>query len=157
MGSPFVLTVLLAAALTARSGAIARAEPIPPERPPPAVLELRNLMSGAEYRTAGLEKLSAQELEALDDWIGRLVVRLLTDRKQAGCSSPVDSRVDGEFEGWTGRTVVQLENGQIWKQRSAAEAYAYRVAPRVQVHRTAAGCHMKVDGVEGEMLVERLR
>jgi hypothetical protein len=121
-----------------------------------AVLELKNLMTGDEYRAAGLEKLSAQELVALDDWIGDLVVRLLTARKRASCSSRFESRIEGEFEGWTGRTVVQLENGQVWRQRSGTELYAYRVSPAVQIHRSAHGCQMKVDGVAQEVPVERL-
>lgn len=120
------------------------------------VLELRDLMTGKEYRAAGLEKLSAHELVALDDWIGKLVARVLTARKQAGCSSSFASRVDGEFEGWTGRTVVQLQNGEIWRQRSGTEVHAYRVFPAVQVRRTGSGCQMKVDGVAEEVPVERL-
>jgi hypothetical protein len=149
--------VVMAMMVMLSASQAAEGEPIVSGRAPAAVLELRNLMTDAEYRAAGLEKLSAQEVVALDDWIGRLVVRLLADRKEAGCSSPVESRVDGEFEGWTGRTVVQLENGQIWKQRSSTEHYSYRVAPGVLVYRSPSGCEMRVDGVEGEVLVERLR
>ncbi|HKE19219.1 MAG TPA: hypothetical protein VKB80_30295 [Kofleriaceae bacterium] len=140
--------------LTPRS---ARAEPGSSAPPAAAsVLELKNLMTGPEYVAAGLEKLSAPERVLLDDWIGRLVVRLLTARQRRDCQSPIESRIDGEFEGWTGRTVVQLENGQVWRQRSATERYAYRVSPAVQVHRSASGCHMKVDGVAEEVPVDRL-
>jgi len=146
---------VVALALSTSGPAMGEPAVFPPATP--AVLDLRNLMTDAEYRAAGLEKLSAEERLTLDDWIGRLVVRLLADRKQAGCSSPVESRVDGEFEGWTGRTVVQLENGQIWKQRGAVENHTYRVAPRVLVYRSPDGCQMKVDGMDGEVLVERLR
>ena len=136
---------------------LALAEPAAPSRQTQTVLELRNLMTQSEYRAAGLGKLSAQELAVLDGWVGRLMVRLLKDRKQAGCSSPVDSRIDGEFQGWTGRTVFELENGQIWRQLGSRSQYAYKVSPRVQIHRSASGCALKVDGVEGELLVERLK
>ena len=148
---------LLVVMVTLSTPGAVMGEPMASARVPPAVLELRDLMTEDEYRAAGLEKLSAQEVGTLDGWLGRLVVRLLADRKEAGCSAPVESRIDGEFAGWMGRTVVQLENGQIWKQRSAFEHYAYRVAPRVLVHRTPSGCQMRVDGVEAEVRVERLR
>jgi hypothetical protein len=47
-------------------------------------------------------------------------------------------RVDGAFEGWTGRTVVELQQGQIWKQRSWNENDSYRVAPSVTFAGSAA-------------------
>jgi len=32
------------------------------------------------------------------------------------CSPAIESRVDGEFEGWDGETIFPLTNGQIWQQ-----------------------------------------
>jgi hypothetical protein len=69
----------------------------------------------------------------------------------------VDSRILGEFEGWDGHTIVELENGQIWKQRDATQRHAYRLAPRVLVRETESGCRMEVDGIERDALVERIR
>jgi hypothetical protein len=134
-----------------------RAEPKSPPRRTSAVLELRNLMSPAEFRTSGLDKLSARELASLDDWLGRLVVRLLTDRKATGCETALKSRIDGDFEGWNGDTLFQLENGHVWKQRGTASHYVYRYSPPVLIYRSEAGCRMKVDGVGDEILVERLK
>jgi hypothetical protein len=148
------LAVIIAADGAARP---AHAQPSPPSRRSSAVLELRNLMTPVEFRTAGLERLTAQELASLDGWIGRLVVRLLTERKQAGCASAVETRIDGDFEGWNGDTLFELENGQVWKQRGSASQYTYRFSPAVVIYRSESGCKMKVDGVEGEILVERLK
>ncbi len=136
-----------------------RAAPAAPAAPatPASVLELRNLMSQSEFQAAGLDKLSARELAALDGWVGRMVLRLLKNRKQAGCAAPVNTRIDGEFQGWSGHTVFGLENGQIWRQLGSDAEHAYKVSPRVQIHRSAAGCAMKVNGMPGELLVERLK
>ena len=123
----------------------------------PDVLELQNLMSATEFRAAGLDRLTSDELISLDDWVGRLVVRLLTDRKHEGCASPVDSRILGEFEGWDGHTIIELENGQIWKQRDATRRHTYRLSPRALVREADSGCRMEVDGIEGNALVERIR
>jgi hypothetical protein len=136
---------------------LAPGEPRPSPPRSSAILELRNLMSQTEFRAAGLDKLSGAELAALDGWIGRMIVRVMANRKQAGCAAPIDSRIDGEFQGWTGRTMLGLENGQIWRQMGTAARYAYKVSPRVQIRRTGNGCTLTVDGVEGEMLVERIR
>jgi hypothetical protein len=121
------------------------------------ILELRNLMSEPEFRAAGLQKLSAQEMVRLNDWVGRMVVRLIKDRKQAGCGQPIESRVSGEFEGWDGNTVVELQNGQIWKQRDRVYKYTYKISPKAIVYQSGDGCHMKVDGADQEILVERLK
>ncbi len=134
----------------------AQGEPASPLLDPTKVLELRNLMRREEFRAAGLDKLSGQELATLDDWVGRLAVRLLSARTRAGCSSPVESRIDGDFEGWNGGTLFELENGQVWVQRGFARQDSYRFSPRVRIHRSTSGCAMSVDGV-GEVLVERLR
>jgi hypothetical protein len=122
-----------------------------------SILELRNLMTREEFHASGLDKLSPQELATLDGWVGRLVARVLANRKQAGCSSPIDSRIDGEFEGWSGHTVFPLENGQVWRQLGSQAAHAYRVSPKVQIYKAGPSCAMKVDGVSGVLLVERLR
>ena len=136
---------------------LAPGEPRPSPQRSSAILELRNLMSQAEFRAAGLDKLSGAELAALDGWVGRMLVRVMANRRQAGCAAPIDSRVDGEFQGWTGRTMLGLANGQVWRQLGNAARYAYKVSPRVQIRRTADGCTLTVEGVEGEMLVERIR
>lgn len=114
-------------------------------------------MTRDEFRAAGLEKLSSQELASLDDWVGRMMVRALVERRQAGCASLIETRVAGEFQGWSGDTVFALENGQVWKQVGSATRHAYRVSPRVFIYRVPTGCKLKVDGIEGEVLVERLK
>jgi hypothetical protein len=147
---------LFAAIIATCAPEAAHAEPARPLLEPGKVLALRNLMKPDEFRAAGLDRLSRQELSTLDDWVGRLAVRLLTVRTRAGCSSPVDSRIDGDFEGWDGGTLFELENGQVWMQRGTARQHTYRFSPRVRIHRSTSGCAMTVDGV-GEVLVERLR
>jgi hypothetical protein len=147
----------LVAAIVLCASGLAPGQPRAAPAPPAGMLELRNLMTPSEFQGAGLDKLSPRELAALDGWVGRLMARLLRDRKATGCSSPVDTRIDGEFQGWSGHTVVGLENGQIWRQIGSHAAHAYKVSPRVQIHRSPAGCLMKVDGMPGEILVERLR
>jgi hypothetical protein len=58
----------------------------------------------------------------------------------------VDSRIDGDFNGWDGETENTLTNGQTWKQ--AAYKYTYKSAyrPSALVYRGGSGYIMEVKG-----------
>ncbi len=77
----------------------------------------------------------------------------------AGDSSrcDVESRVDGEFEGWEGDTVVKLTNGQIWEQSEYHYEYSYSYMPRVTIFQSRGQCKMLVDGVDEPVGVNRLK
>mgnify|MGYP001826685734 CR=1 FL=1 len=97
---------------------------------------LQEQMTGKEFDAAGLDKLSPQELTALNEWIrshslGSLAVAKTTspvvtaseDIDRRGLPSddgeneaPIESRLTGSFSGWDGQTVFKLENGMIWVQ-----------------------------------------
>lgn len=111
---------------------------------PPALADddfpgIRALMSDEEFRRAGLDELSPQELEALDAWLIRYTaveaeVLQETNEKvrEARVEHEVVSRIVGDFDGWSGETVFRLENGQVWEQRLDGR-YRYRGEPNPQV------------------------
>lgn len=72
-------------------------------------------------------------------------------------SGVIESRIDGDFNGWEGETVVKLVNGQIWQQSSYRYEYHYAFMPDVMVYPSAGGYKMKVDGVSEAVDVRRLR
>jgi len=81
-------------------------------------------MSPAEFDSAGLNKLSPQELAALDAWLLRytageaeMLQRTNEEVREAAEDTRIASRVQRPFEGWDGNTLFRLENGQVWKQR----------------------------------------
>ena len=45
----------------------------------------------------------------------------------------LESRIDGEFTGWSGETIFRLQNGQVWQQSSYAYRYKYAYSPRVVI------------------------
>jgi len=59
----------------------------------------------------------------------------------------IESRIDGEFEGWEGETIVKLINGQIWQQSEYYYHYHYSYSPKVLVYRSGSGYKMQVDGI----------
>jgi len=96
---------------------------------------LEERMTGREFTETGLHKLDPEELAALNRWIRERSIAQYdgptgSDAEEAGLPSqpgeapPIDrmareefqSRIIGEFSGWSGNTVFRLENGMVWRQ-----------------------------------------
>jgi hypothetical protein len=75
----------------------------------------------------------------------------------ASTSALVESRIDGQFAGWTGETLFKLQNGQIWQQVSYSFRYRYAYSPRVVIYKSGYGYKMQVDGVDEHIAVKRLK
>lgn len=90
---------------------------------------LEERMSDAEFRAAGLDRLTSEELAQLNQWLRTRIGSVPTTAAPAdrmgfksgnllgddGDRSEIVSRIDGEFDGWNQSTVFKLENGQWWK------------------------------------------
>ena len=92
---------------------------------------LEERMSQGEFHAAGLDKLSPDEIKALDDWLRSHYATTTTYVTPSGQPvfyakdtdrEVVQSHIDGSFDGWRGHTVFKLENGQEWTQ---AESGSY--------------------------------
>ena len=95
---------------------------------------IKEMMSADEFKAAGLNKLSADELQRLDAWLQgyRQVTEQAAEKKATARASRtkmdlIVSRVDGAFHGLTGRTIIRLEDGTVWKQANADDRYRSRV------------------------------
>jgi hypothetical protein len=86
---------------------------------------LEERMSQNEFHATGLDKLSADELKALNDWLRthNAVTVITTSPSGEPVFYPhdsdretIESHVDGTFGGWRGHTTIRLENGQEWTQ-----------------------------------------
>ncbi len=69
----------------------------------------------------------------------------------------IETKMDGEFEGWDGETVFKLANGQIWQQASYDYTYHYAYRPDVLIYKSGAVWKMRVEGVDDTISVIRLR
>ncbi len=85
---------------------------------------VKALMSEEEYRAAGLDKLSAEELEALDQWLllytateAGTIRQTNEEVQEAEAAHVINASIVGDFNGWTGKTRFRLDNGQLWEQR----------------------------------------
>jgi hypothetical protein len=108
---------------------------------------IETLMLSEEFSAAGLERLSEEELAALNAWLLRYtageaaILRVENDEvREAQQDFEVLTRVTGNFRGWSGETVFRLENGQIWRQRLRSRyTYVGEANPEVRISRNFMG------------------
>ena len=127
---------------------------------------IKEVMSPAEFNAAGLNKLSADELQKLDAWLQgyRQVTEQAAEKKATERASRtkmdlIVSRVDGAFYGLTGRTIIRLEDGTVWKQANADDRYRSRVTdhPAAAVIHGVFGYKMRLEGATQEFYVDPVR
>ncbi len=119
--------------------------------------DIQEMMTPAEFKAAGLSKLSPDELAKLNAWLQgyRQVTEQTAEKKATARASRtkmdlIVSRVDGTFNGLTGRTIIRLEDGTVWKQANAEDRYR----PKNTDHPAAAVIHgifgykMQLEGMQ---------
>lgn len=143
---PSRLSLLLTAALLLAPAFAAQAQRV-------VEGDLQQQMSAAEFKAAGLDKLSTDELAALNAWLQGKVREATTSAvEQAreegrqevivknrgffdfGSKEPIEARLEGEFRGFGKGRQYTLDNGQVWEQiDDASVAGVRRQAPAVKV------------------------
>ena len=118
---------------------------------------LQQRMTPDEFKAAGLDKLSADQLKNLDTWLsghGKTVTKVVD---QAGKpvfyptsekAGPVQARIQGQFSGFSGGSELTLDNGQVWKQADGTKIACMSSSnPKVTIRRSLMGNWMAaVDG-----------
>src|SRR5215475_5696633 len=95
--------------------------------------DIQQIMSPDEFKAAGLNKLTPDELAKLNAWLQgyRQTTEQAAEKKATARASRTKldvlvSRVDGTFNGLTGGTVIHLEDGTVWKQANADDRFRPR-------------------------------
>jgi len=119
--------------------------------------DIQQIMSPEEFKAAGLNKLSPEELARLNAWLQgyRQVTEQAAEKKATARASRTKldvlvSRVDGTFDGLTGRTIIRLEDGTVWKQANADDRYRSKVTdhPAAVVIHGVFGYKMQLEGTQ---------
>ena len=127
--------------------------------------EIQQMMTPEEFKAAGLDKLSPDELQKLNAWLQgyRQVTEQKAEKKATARAERTKmdvlvSRVDGTFNGLTGRTVIRLEDGTAWKQANADDRYRPRITdhPGAVVIHGVFGYKMQIEGTQ-EFYVDPVR
>ena len=115
------------------------------DRRPSAWEGLERMMAPEEFRAAGLQKLSPEELGKLNEWLVRFlaydsaeVVRK-DEKIQELQNVPVRRRIVGTFRGWSGDTTFTLDNGEVWKQRLPGRYAVNLDNPEVEISKNLLG------------------
>lgn len=106
-------------------------------------------MSPEQFRAAGLDKLSTQELANLNAWLNKTLevettkaASLAKDKVETenrgflsfGSDEPIVGRINGEFRGFGRGRTWTLDNGQAWEQTDDASLAGVRLdAPQVSI------------------------
>ncbi len=126
--------------------------------------DIRKLMTEEEFASAGLDRLSSDELDVINRWLLRYTAQ---DAPELISSSPavqevsradVNSRIDGAFSGWNGPTRFTLQNGQVW-ETNTTRRYDYSATdPEVEITRNWMGVYrMRVVDTGQSINVRRVR
>ncbi len=101
--------------------------------------DVRELMTEEEFAAAGFGRLSDEEIGVVNRWLVRYTAqdaKVMIDDSPAVkelSNAAINSRIDGEFNGWNGPTRFHLKNGQIWETKSP-RVYRYSaVDPEVEI------------------------
>jgi hypothetical protein len=119
---------------------------------------IQQMMTPQEFKAAGLDKLSSEELQKLDAWLQGY--RETTEKKaavvaekkaSAETKARLDmavSRVDGSFDGLKGHTIIHLEDGTVWKQANADDRFHPSITdhPAAIVTHGVFGYKMQIEG-----------
>ncbi|AHY58026.1 hypothetical protein [Stenotrophomonas rhizophila] len=148
--------------------------------------DLQQQMSPAEFKAAGLDKLSPAELTALNGWLQGKVAAVAADtreqvreqvREQAreegrqevivknrgffdfGSNEPITSTLQGEFRGFGKARKFVLANGQEWEQEDDTVLSGVRKTnPAVSISPGVMGVwYLRVDGVNTRAKVHRTK
>ena len=133
-------------------------------------------MRPEEFKAAGLDKLSEDELQHLDAYLQgyrQSAQKKANEQAQAKASEEIKkaeakaqaaeeataaartrldslvSRVDGTIDGIKGNTMIRLEDGSVWKQSNRDDHYRSQVMdhPTAVVLHTTFGYKMRIEGM----------
>ena len=121
-------------------------------------------VAAAETKIAAAEAKvrKAEQTAAVDPKKPNWLRALITLEKSASSpeeASAIESRIEGDFKGWSGRTTFRLENGQIWQQSSSGDYETPPIpSPRVRVFPAKlGGFWIEVDGVNPRVKVKPIK
>ena len=136
---------------------------------------IQNQMTPEEFKAAGLDKLSADELARLNAWLGRTLdtetAKAAAEAKQKvehesrgffnfGSEEPIVAHINGEFRSFGKAKTYTLDNGQVWQQIDDAELVArHLVNPEVNIKPAMVGnsWYMAVGKYHARAQVKRIK
>jgi len=144
----------------------------------PMTTNVEQQMSADQFKAAGLDKLSAKELAALNAWLQQKVTtetavavekareegrKAIVEENRGffdfGSKEPIVSNIAGEFTGFGKGRTYTLKNGQVWEQIEAASLTGVRKTdPEVKITPGVIGVwYMRIKGYNTAAKVQRIK
>ncbi len=132
-------------------------------------------MTQEEFKAAGLDKLSPEELARLNAWLGRKIEtatataaegakKKVEDENRGffnfGSMEPIVAKLSGEFRGFAKGREYVLDNGQQWRQTDGATLVGVKLdSPEVRINPSVTGnsWYIAVKGYNTRAKVERVK
>ena len=124
-GTVLRVLILLVASFALPPAALANE--VPPQPTAAATKDfpgIEKLMTAEEFSRIGLDKLTPEQVQALNAWLVRYtageayVVQTTSEEVRAAVTEfRLEARIVPPFTGWSGQTLFRLDNGQVWRQR----------------------------------------
>ncbi len=127
---------------------------------------LEERMSSSDFKAAGLDKLSPDELKYLDGWLATHQQVRTVGANGKPVFYPEDTRRQkfethllGSFSGWNGASQFILSNGQVWRQAEDGAVSCPTITnPTVTIKPMILGSWlMYVQGCGESVRVERVK
>ena len=140
---------------------------------------IEQAMTPEQFKAAGLDKLSADELANLNAWLNRTITtetaraaeqaavqtkeRVESENRgffHFGSDEPIEARITGTFNGFRKGNTYTLDNGQQWRQTDTASLAGVRVEnPAVRITPSIIGntWYLRIDGYNTRAKVERIK
>jgi len=141
-----------------------------------AFSSLEEQMNGKEFEAAGLEKLTPDELAALNQWIRSHSLATLDESRAVTTGNedargfelkkmkdmprtPIKSHLVGTFNGWDGQTTFKLENGMVWQQIDKDKFYVKAMENALVTIKPGAfrTWRLSVEGYKSNCRVKRIQ
>ncbi len=134
-------------------------------------------MSSADFKSAGLDKLSPDELARLNAFVKHEVETHAAQTRQAvlreesdaaaarigfknyqGETEAITSTIPGDFRGWTGHETFTLANGQAWRITDGSDFVVHLTNPVVHIiPGFMDSWNMHIEGYGTTVKVERVK
>jgi hypothetical protein len=112
---------------------------------------IERAMTPEEFKAAGLEKLSPQELAKLNAWLRgdrEKAMKKAAEREQRTKMQLIVSRIDGVYNGAVYGDIIRLEDGTAWKLANKGDHYGgYADHPAVAIFKSIFGWKMRISRI----------
>ena len=132
-----------------------------------AAADLFKDMDKETLQKTGINKLTQSEKQALSDWLNGTKEKIIKEdkkkfmgfKREESQREEIKSSVIGEFNGWKGKNIFKLENGQVWAQAEKTTFYIpKRTNAKITIKPKSMGTWMLyVDGFGRGVKVKRIK